>query len=233
MAETVGNCPRCGAHHVTFDVRGAEFRYLRYSWQHWYEVFIVCRRCQMGTIGVFAQRDSKYGRSTIDNLLCNPGNIDSIIQREGTITLKDVADRASPGQLPVELDKIFKEATTCMTVECWNAAATMFRLCIDIATKPLLPEDTDNTINSHQRRNLGPRLEWLFANARISTELQSLSTCIREDGNDGAHRGSLTKEDAEDLYDFTFELLERMFTEPARLAAAERRRAERRRQTEG
>ena len=59
MAETVGNCPRCGARHVTFDVRGAEFRYLRYSWQHWYEVFIVCRRCEKGTIGVFCTKRFK------------------------------------------------------------------------------------------------------------------------------------------------------------------------------
>jgi len=52
----------------------------------------------------------------------------------------------------------------------------------------------------------------------------------RERRNDGAHAGSLTKVDAEDLLDFTTSLLERLFTEPERLKLAEARRAARRTQ---
>jgi hypothetical protein len=56
--------------------------------------------------------------------------------------------------------------------------------------------------------------------------LRSMS--VKDDGNDGAHRGTLGKADAEDLQDFTFELLERLYTEPARLKQAEERRKQRR-----
>lgn len=42
------------------------------------------------------------------------------------------------------------------------------------------------------------------------------------------HDGSLEKEDAEDLLDFTFALLERMYTEPERLRIAKERRESRR-----
>jgi hypothetical protein len=50
----------------------------------------------------------------------------------------------------------------------------------------------------------------------------------KEDGNDGAHAGTLTKEDAEDLLDFATALFERMYTEPERLRLARERREKRR-----
>jgi hypothetical protein len=51
---------------------------------------------------------------------------------------------------------------------------------------------------------------------------------LKDDGNDGAHAGTLTKADAVDLLDFTFELLERLYTERKRLELAAVRREERR-----
>ena len=108
----------------------------------------------------------------------------------------------------------------------------MFRLCVDLATRPLLPDpkDAGATLqpNSKTRRDLGLRLRWLFDNGLLPTGLSQLAKCIREDANDGAHVGSLTKADAEDLLDFTIALLERLFTEPKRLELAEARRMARR-----
>ena len=71
-------------------------------------------------------------------------------------------------------------------------------------------------------------MPWLFEHGHLPADLRDLSTCIREDGNDGAHAGTLTKEDAEDLLDFTRELLERLHTEPAKLRLVEERRKARR-----
>lgn len=65
--------------------------------------------------------------------------------------------------------------------------------------------------------------------AKILPEsLRELSKCVREDGNDGAHAGTLVKDDAEDLLDFTSALLERIYTEPERLIIAQKRRDARR-----
>jgi hypothetical protein len=75
---------------------------------------------------------------------------------------------------------------------------------------------------------LAPRLAWLLDNRYLPGELRELSTCIREDGNDAAHDGTLEKADAEDLLDFTVALLERLYTEPERLKLAKARREERR-----
>jgi Domain of unknown function (DUF4145) len=106
----------------------------------------------------------------------------------------------------------------------------MCRLCVDLATRPLLPAPEDSTLqpNSKTRRDLGLRLAWLFHNGLLPTSLQELAKCIREDANDGAHVGNLIKADAEDLLDFTTTLLERIYTEPKRLELAESRRMARR-----
>ncbi|MGC2411606.1 MAG: DUF4145 domain-containing protein, partial [Stellaceae bacterium] len=93
-----------------------------------------------------------------------------------------------------------------MSIGCNNAAATMFRLCVDLATRPLLPDAADPTNpqpNRRTRRDLGLRLTWMFDNNTLPATLRELASCIREDANDGAHVGNLIKEDAEDLLDFT------------------------------
>ena len=130
--------------------------------------------------------------------------------------------------MPDEINSVFREGATCLKVDCWNAAGTMFRLCIDLVTKGLLPEGEVELPNQRTRRNLGLRLPWLFDNHLLPEGLRELSTCVREDGNDGAHAGTLTKKDAEDLLDFTRILLERMYTEPERVRLAAERRRQRR-----
>lgn len=104
----------------------------------------------------------------------------------------------------------------------------MFRLCIDLATRRLLPAEDAPEPNKSIRRYLGLRLPWLFDKKQLPEELRELSTCIQQDGNDGAHAGTLTMEDAEDLRDFAFALLERLYTEPAKLQIAKKRRDKRR-----
>jgi len=144
--------------------------------------------------------------------------------------LKDKAAVPPPEHVPEEVAAIFSEGATCLAVRCFNAAGTMFRLCVDLATSPLLPpEDGGNGPSAKVRRDLGLRLPWLLDHGHLPEALRELSTCIKDDGNDSAHRGTLKKEDAENLLDFTTSLLERLYTEPRRLALAKERREKRRR----
>lgn len=85
-----------------------------------------------------------------------------------------------------------------------------------------------DVVAEYTRRNLAPRLEWLFDNGRLPADLRDLSAAVKDDGNDGAHDGNLSEEDAEDIYDFAYALLERIYTEPARLKARAARAAARR-----
>ena len=154
--------------------------------------------------------------------------VNRYVEIEGIITLKDTATVEPPPHVPGDIDAVFREGATCLAVCCNNAAGTMFRLCIDLVTRTLLPEEETEGLNRATRRHLGLRLPWLFDNGHLPEGLRQLSTCVKEDGNDGAHAGNLSTEDAENLLAFTTILLERLYTEPERLRVAEERRIQRR-----
>ncbi len=90
-----------------------------------------------------------------------------------------------PDHLPKNIESVFREGATCIAVGCYNAAGTMFRLCVDLATKSMLPAEDTPGLNARTRRDLGLRLPWLFENGRLPESLKDLSSCIKEDGNDG------------------------------------------------
>jgi Domain of unknown function (DUF4145) len=234
MAEYVANCPRCRASKTTFDVLSTAHVGTQYSWQRRYEAFCLCRHCSRTTTFVIVQRNSGDGDALEKNAPETiPGSIDNYFELDGYISLKDAGATEPPDHVPPDLVKIFEEATKCVAVGCWNAAGAMFRLCVDMATEHLLPKEDVEGLTAFIRKNLGPRLEWLFENNKLPAEIAGLSECIREDGNDAAHRGALGKVDAEDLQDFTFALLKRMFTDPESLKLAELRRQERRKPSGG
>ena len=233
MALIVERCPRCGSSAMTFDVMAELFTSTSHDWVRHYELFCICRNCTRSTTFVvsladYALRDN-FKKS--GSLVAFPDSINRHFKVEGHISLRNFASVKSPEHVPSEIQAAFREGATCFAVDCFNAAGTMFRLCVDLATRPLLPDPesvTDKLPNKKQRRDLGLRLAWLFENGLLPRDLGELAKCIREDGNDGAHAGFLTLEDTEDLLDFTTALLERLYTEPKRLALAEERRVARR-----
>jgi uncharacterized protein DUF4145 len=236
----VGNCPRCGAKSVTFDVLEQAYTGTDYGWQPNFEIFAICRACNRPTIFGIAMTTDGHSRNggpmSGEDLLQYDKSLNGLFRIEYSVSLRHESTVLPPDHLPEEIRKAFVEGATCLAVQCYNAAATMFRLCIDLATRPLLPEagiDGVKQPNYKQRRDLGLRLQWLFDNSRLDPSLKELASCIREDGNDGAHTGNLIKEDAEDILDFTTRLLERLVTEPERLKQAEARRVGRRQKTNG
>jgi hypothetical protein len=229
MSELVADCPRCGAQQITFDLTQDNITHTVYNWQRWFEAFCVCRHCNKATIFVLSQKDLSSGEFIHKNGLVKfPDAVNKYMNIEGYINLKEMATTQPPEHLPEDIEAAFREGAACMAIECFNAAGTMFRLCIDLATKSKLPEGDANGLNANIRRNLGLRLPWLFDNNLLPNDLRELSSCVRDDGNDGAHVGSLSEEDAEDLLDFTCAILERIYTEPERLKIAKDRREARR-----
>jgi hypothetical protein len=229
MPILVANCPRCGAKHTTFNVEAQLFFRQEYGWQNWYEVFGVCRNCLRGTIFVIAAHtDAPENLREKPPLKMEGVSLNNVFKVQGHIGLKDEGRQQPPEHVPPEIALAFNEGATCLATECWNAAGAMFRLCLDLATRPMLPQQETQGLNAKTRRDLGLRLAWLFDNGRLPPDLRELSKCVREDGNDGAHTGLLTEEDAEDLIDFATAFLERVFTEPERLRLAQARRDQRR-----
>ena len=231
MSELVANCPRCGSRHITFDVKAAKIYRVEHGWQNWYEAFGICRRCGRSAIFVLSESvNGNYQHVHKVGLLKVEEALNKYVEVEGHISLKDSASIAPPDSLPKDIEAVFREGATCLAVGCYNAAGTMFRLCVDLATKSMLPTEEAPGLNAKTRRDLGLRLPWLFENGRLPEPLRDLSSCIKEDGNDGAHAGNLKEADASDLLDFSAALLERIYSEPERLRLAKERREARRAQ---
>jgi hypothetical protein len=228
MVEFVADCPRCGSRRITFDVTQEHLLGTKYGWQHVYEAFCICRLCHKSTIFLLAQASGPAKEIVHQaGLMGLQGAINRYMDNKGPITLKDVAAEAPPEYLPEDIDAAFREGARALAAKCPNAAGAMFRLCIDLATKGMLPNAADG-LNAAVRAKLGLRLTWLFDNHLLPEGLRELSTCVKDDGNDGVHDGTLSDADADDLLDFTKALLERLYTEPQRLALAGKRRVERR-----
>lgn len=229
MPVLVADCPRCGSKRISFDLTQAYIYEIRYNWQNWFESFCICRNCIRATIFILSQKDisdSKYLEN--GGLLKINGGLNNYVKVEWFVSLKDNVKNKPPEHVPNKITTIFKEGATCLSVNCFNAASTMFRLCVDLTTRDMLPNNNQNGLNAKIGEFLSPRLTWLFNNGLLPETLKDLSTCIKNDGNDGAHRGTLEKEDAEDLLDFTYALLERIYTEPEKIRIAKQRRKIRR-----
>jgi Domain of unknown function (DUF4145) len=238
MSTIVRNCPRCQSSRMTHDVRAQQYRGSEHGWLNHYEIYCVCRACSNGTVFFVAMKNyDKRDLYYADNAIVSyKGDLTNDFKDVGYLSLKDEKSSEPPENLPEAIANAYAEGSTCYAVKAYNAAGTMFRLCLDLATKPLLPakEGTDlPQPNEKQRRDLGLRLAWLFDNKVLPESFRELAKCVREDANDGAHVGSLSNEDAEDLQEFTFALLDRLISEKERIRKAEERRAARRGQPSG
>jgi Domain of unknown function (DUF4145) len=216
---------------MTFDVASDVFTGSRYDWQSHHEASVICRRCRLPSIiKVELVSIDLKGRFQKDNALKEIlGDLEPGFRSTRFVDVSEVKGAKTPADLPPDVETAFSEAARCLAIGCFNAAGAMFRLSLDLATKNLLPQESvDGSPSNHERRNLAPRLNWLFEQAKLPADLKSLSSAVKDNGDYGVHEGSLDENDASDLLDFSTALLERMFSEPARIAAAAQRKALRR-----
>lgn len=225
MAIMVDNCPRCGAQKITFTIKEVNFLRLLNNPNSkkikMYELFCVCHECRRTTIFI------AHTHEGIDldgiNWSVFPQNLNQYVKVLRPTSPADLKVLPPPDFLPEKLNDIYLEGSKCLAVGCFNASGTMFRLCLDIVTKEMLPASQEEP-NAKIRRSLGLRMKWLFDNQILPEGLRDLADCVKDDGNDGAHDGLLDQVSAEDLREFTFILLERIFTEKAKLEEARKRR---------
>ena len=229
MSLLVADCPRCGSVKVSFDLLSHNYIRTQFDWQHWFEAFCVCRHCHKSVVFFISQSDpSTEATITGVPLSSLSKSVNDYFKVEGFVSIKNLGIEAPPDHIPPEIHSAFIEGVTCLAVSCPNAAVTMFRLCVDHATRALLPGNEAERPDKNTVRILGKRLEWLFTKGLLPQALKELSSCIKEDGNDGAHEGIVAAKDAEDVKDFTALLLERLYTEPKRLELAIERQNARR-----
>ena len=220
MSLLVENCPRCGARQHTFDVL-ASVPDTCSRMDERSEIFSRCRECKKATIFVIGLRKPVRPGTVVP--VMTQANLNHTFTVTDFINQSHVGAESPPSHLPDAVRTAFEEAARAFAIGCWNAAGCMFRVSIDLATKEI-----HSAKGGPDRLPLSRRLSWLFDNGHIPSDLRDLATCINDDGNDAAHIAGLNKEDAEDLLDFSRELLRRIYTEPVRVKMANERRKRRR-----
>ncbi|HFF8234827.1 DUF4145 domain-containing protein [Acinetobacter baumannii] len=240
----VFDCPVCNVKHTTFDVKGWGNPVKGPNEELLFQLFSVCRACKMATC-ITATVNEAYVKSFSLNLGMRSNEENPVIPIMQKILTEQERDlrmffsefrfipvipnkALAPEYLPPELDKIFNEASKCLAIGCFNASAAMFRLCLDVVTKGLVDLNDHLAPSRDDKKTIHNRLNWIFKNRILNSGLEDLSRCIKDDGNDGAHDGNIGKDEADDLFDFTYELLEQVYTQPERIRLAQVRRQERR-----
>jgi len=231
-AQYVADCPRCGVCQVTFDWAGQNLlnQYESHS-RLQLEAFCVCRACHDSTVFklevddfVFSKIIREEGFGKIN------GDVTGMFNYRGYVSIADFDTEEAPEHLPSDVEKAFEEGARCHTIGCPNAAGSMLRLCLDLASKELLtkvPPSAPLQPNNHQKSNLAPRLDFLIDNGYLPNALHDLVHCIRDDGNVAAHQGEVTNDEAQEMMDLTLQVLTRVYTEPCNLAAIKARQAAR------
>lgn len=235
----VYNCNFCGANKIRFDVLATTFHEVH--GQTYWEAFCQCSHCKKGCVLLiqegfnFHELRNRINVGSYPNLCTiDRTNINDHFQINRLLIPPNKMQIACPQFVPSDIENIFDEATKCLTINCFVASGSMFRLCLDLVTKNLLETWLDeNKIseqppNKDQRNKLANRIDFLIDHDKIPKRLKELAHCIRHDGNDCAHDGNTGEDEALDCLDFTEALLTEIYTLPAQINEASRRRLERR-----
>jgi hypothetical protein len=191
----------------------------------WYELIIVFLSSFVYAEGAPSQRylTLKLVKNMTIYLKLLETYLNDFIYSIRYISLKDENSISCPAHIPMKLMEVFNEGTACYSIGCYNASVAMFRLCLDLDTKPLAEQHNVTGM-------LGQRLVKLFKQQLLPIALEELSHCIKDNGNDGAHDGTITEDEALDVMDFTISYLETRHTMPERIRlrkeAREARKAE-------
>ncbi|MGO4338991.1 DUF4145 domain-containing protein [Labrys sp. KB_33_2] len=133
--------------------------------------------------------------------------------------LYDTYYPSPPASLSKRVEEIFREACSCRAKGFAEAAGAMFRKTIDVATKEIY--DTDARLTGVKPNQAArQRIKEMAAAGVVDAELADLADIQLLDGNDAVHDvDPYTPSEAEELEGLTRELLERLFSRPARLKA--------------
>jgi hypothetical protein len=174
--------------------------------------FAICTNCERAIIAVYKQSISSSRQHG------NPQGYPSDPEKWGYI-LTDILPRPrlsrAPDHLPDPLPRYFLQAADALKRGDWDASGSMSRKTLDVATK-LLMKDAEKQV-----RDLGPRIDTLAKQGKLTEDLRGCrgwAHHVRLEGNDASHdEDPFTKDEAEELLDFTELFLTYVYTLPRRM----------------
>ncbi len=223
----IADCPRCSHAQVTFDILASVYAG-KIDYDQHFECFLHCRSCFRTSIALLRQIHSRDSTP-----MSHASEYVGIYYELKKWVFTVPSKRDVPPHVPEEIARIFNEAAPCAAIGAWDAAGTMFRKVLDVATRKKTPspesEDAVKPSSWKTFKDLRLRLNWLFENGFLDRSLEDLSSCIHADGNDAAHDvNGIGRQEAEDLSDFCDQLLRVVYTTPGQIQENRSRREARR-----
>jgi len=210
MAFFVRDCVRCGVRRIQHQVIGQA--YIRdMNW----EVIGACPDCGSASIYYFQLRAAGQQPMSFTN-----GNIEG---PHSTLASQSVRIATVPLELSVHIPSriagLFREANECRQMTWYEAAGSMYRKTLDVATKHIFTHDP-RLADKNPANALRSRIKAMGELGILDHDIVELADIVALDGNDAVHdEDPYTKEEAEALEDLTFDLLDRLFVRPAKIAA--------------
>ncbi|WP_418460384.1 DUF4145 domain-containing protein [Brucella intermedia] len=179
-----------------------------------WEVAGACANCKQ--VSVYALRINSTGiipSSFSDNLENDETRLAKTPVRIATVPAY-VSEH-----VPARIAGLFREANECRQMTWYEAAGSMYRKTLDVATKHIFTHDPRLT-DKKPANALRSRIKAMGEMGILERDIVELADIVALDGNDAVHdEDPYTKEEAEALEDLTFDLLDRLFVRPAKIAA--------------
>ncbi|HWD14316.1 MAG TPA: DUF4145 domain-containing protein [Pseudochrobactrum sp.] len=210
MAFFVRDCVRCGVRKIQHHVIGQT--YIR---EYFWEVVGACTDCKTASVYKFQLRlpGTKPATFTDGNIETPSTTLSSQSVRVATIAME------LSEHIPERIAGLLREANECRQMTWYEAAGSMYRKTLDVATKYIYSHDP-RLVEKRPADALRVRIKSLGEMKILEDDIVELADIVALDGNDATHDvDPYTREEAEALEDLTLDLLERLFVRPARIAA--------------
>jgi hypothetical protein len=196
-------CPHCRHDKSLFNVVWASpFSKNNQVWQ----VYLLCVHCGKGIGSLLGWARQATPQSPLDA----QGNLDGdfhVLQVWPAPT-----PLVAPDHTPPLVAKRFLEGEDAFARSNWNSAVAMYRSALDIATKTMPGVQSGLTFFN--------RLEWMFANGKITQDIKEWADAVRVEGNGALHEpDEFDAHDAAALRFFTEMFLRYVFELPGKVAA--------------
>lgn len=202
MAILLINCPHCGGNSMTFTVKAQSQLSKK---PRFFFLFTTCGGCSKG---VLAECENPLGYDLVNNA----GNLKD---KDGVRLVEywpAPKTTDAPRFTPANVARFYSQAVKAMSREDWDAAGSMSRKALDVATRHL------DTSDAFAKKPLASRIDDLAARQLITPQMREWAHAIRVDGNDAVHDpDQFTQEEAETLYSFADLFLQYVFTMPGML----------------
>jgi hypothetical protein len=208
MFERSLHCPFCGRHTATEPAQITGLVHPRNGPQ-WYPV-------QLPYEGAYVHR-GVTGNDLWYIAQCHGCGRCMLINHESGEMFPTPRPAPSAEELPEQVRVALEEGKRCLTVAAWNAAVTMVRRALEVATHEKGAPDN--------LRNLQAKIQWLEQQGLIVRSQREACDAVRWFGNDGAHAvEGVGKEEAEAIVDLAELLFEAIYVIQVRAGRVLQRR---------